>query len=140
MIAERSESRGYSGFFPQQDDGASAAKLAADNGAALRTGSASSVGACGAGDADWYQEELRALLGRLSPPHAKALTTAGGAAALFARLVEEATAQLPEFMQRRPKYYHFFNWMRERITLALGAAPEEARPPATSALESLGVR
>lgn len=87
-----------------------------------------STSACAAAadDAEWYREELEALVGRLLPAHAKALA-GGGASGLFARLAEEAQAQLPEFMQPRPKYYHFFNWMRERITLALGAAPEEVQ-------------
>lgn len=84
------------------------------------------VQAAWADDADWYREELEALSDRLPPAHVKALA-AGGAAGLFARLAEEAAAQLPEFLQPRPKYYHYFNWMRERITQALGAPPEEAR-------------
>ena len=38
----------------------------------------------------------------------------------LARLAEEA---LPEFKRKRPKYYYYFEWMRQRIEESCGQLP-----------------
>ena len=39
-------------------------------------------------------------------------------------LAAEKEAALPEFRRQRPKYYYYYEWMRERIRGACGALPE----------------
>lgn len=48
---------------------------------------------------------------------------AGGSIALQALLRKEEEEALPEFKRVRPKYYYYYNWMRERVATAVGQLP-----------------
>ena len=39
-------------------------------------------------------------------------------------LAAEKEAALPEFRRQRPKYYYYYEWMRERIAQRCGALPQ----------------
>ena len=52
-----------------------------------------------------------------------AFLQAGGSKALEKLLAWEAEDALPEFKRARPKYYHYFNWMRERVCQSCGQLP-----------------
>ena len=47
-----------------------------------------------------------------------------GSAGVERWLAAEAEAALPEFKRKRPKYYYYYEWMRERIAGHCGALPE----------------
>jgi hypothetical protein len=49
---------------------------------------------------------------------------AEGSAGLERWMEAQAEAALPEFKRRRPKYYYYYEWMRERIAQRCGALPE----------------
>lgn len=48
---------------------------------------------------------------------------AGGSKSLQDLLAKEEEEALPEFKRARPKYYYYYNWMRERVTRACGQLP-----------------
>ena len=37
--------------------------------------------------------------------------------------MKEAEEALPEFKRVRPKYYYYYNWMRERVAHSCGQLP-----------------
>lgn len=77
-------------------------------------------------DAD--DEEARAVLKRLAkalPTKHRELLLKNGADALESWLEEERQQKLPDFLRERPKYYHYFEWMRERLEEHYPALPEE---------------
>ena len=47
----------------------------------------------------------------------------GGANGLESLLSQEAEDSLPEFKKKRPKYYYYYNWMRQRVIQACGELP-----------------
>ncbi len=47
----------------------------------------------------------------------------GGSEALDEWLEAEKERNLPEFKKRRPKYYYYFEWMKERISQHCGELP-----------------
>ena len=47
----------------------------------------------------------------------------GGSKALDEWLEEEKERNMPEFKKRRPKYYYYFEWMKERISQHCGELP-----------------
>lgn len=47
----------------------------------------------------------------------------GGAKALQDLLAREKEEALPEFRRARPKYYYYYNWMRERVLEHCGQLP-----------------
>ena len=48
---------------------------------------------------------------------------AGGCNELQLLLEAEAEEALPEFRKARPKYYYYYNWMRERVLEHCGQLP-----------------
>lgn len=48
---------------------------------------------------------------------------AGGSEGLQALLAREEEEALPEFRKSRPKYFYYYNWMRERVSKSCGLLP-----------------
>lgn len=48
---------------------------------------------------------------------------AGGVAELERLLAQEKADALPEYLKQRPKYYYYYNWMRERVVQSCGELP-----------------
>lgn len=46
-----------------------------------------------------------------------------GSAGLEAWLAAEAERRVPEYKKRWPKYYYYYEWMRERVAAACGELP-----------------
>ncbi|CAL5228172.1 g11253 [Coccomyxa viridis] len=69
----------------------------------------------------WRAERDRLLL--CIPEHTSALLQEGGSKALDEWLEEEKERNMPEFKKRRPKYYYYFEWMKERISQHCGELP-----------------
>lgn len=72
--------------------------------------------------------EAREVLKRLAkalPTKYRDLLIKQGARALESWLEEERQQKLPEFLRERPKYYYYYEWMRERIEEHYPALPEE---------------
>ena len=49
---------------------------------------------------------------------------AGGSAGLKQWLADEAEQKKPEFLKQRPKYFYYYEWMKERICESHPALPE----------------
>jgi hypothetical protein len=47
-----------------------------------------------------------------------------GSKGLEELLAREKEESLPEFKRKRPKYYYYYEWMKERIAEHCGALPE----------------
>ena len=50
---------------------------------------------------------------------------AGGSAGLKQWLADEAEQKKPEFLKQRPKYFYYYEWMKERICETYPALPEQ---------------
>ncbi|KAK9830094.1 hypothetical protein WJX72_009753 [[Myrmecia] bisecta] len=61
-----------------------------------------------------YESDLERLMRRIPDPPAAALQE-GGSARLLGWLAAEKERNTPEFLKQRPKYYYYFEWMKERI-------------------------
>ena len=48
---------------------------------------------------------------------------ASGSAGLEAWLAAEAERRVPDYKKAWPKYYYYYEWMRERIAAACGELP-----------------
>lgn len=49
---------------------------------------------------------------------------AEGAAGLQQWLADEEECKKPEFLKQRPKYYYYYEWMKERVSATHPALPE----------------
>lgn len=53
----------------------------------------------------------------------RVIAQAEGSKGLRAHLAQLAEEALPEFKRRRPKYFYYFQWMRERVEGSCGQLP-----------------
>ncbi|KAK9867300.1 hypothetical protein WJX84_009272 [Apatococcus fuscideae] len=68
-----------------------------------------------AGSSQEFQEDVERIMRRMPTGHADALEE-GGVEGLSRQLAVEKEEAKPEFLKKRPKYYYYYRWMKERIT------------------------
>ncbi|DBA80947.1 TPA: hypothetical protein ACH3X2_007167 [Trebouxia sp. C0005] len=70
-----------------------------------------------------HKHDMERLMRRIPQAVADVLE-AGGSAGLKQWLADEAEQKKPEFLKQRPKYFYYYEWMKERICETHPALPE----------------